>query len=396
MLILIVVWFMQFMLRGGGQCTVGSIGYIHACAVQFTVGVGQKMASANFLEEALSTDVDELAVSAIVGSLENNLVTSAPSSSTASGAITTGVKNHVNSVISNGAPVSSEKHGLSSGVGSVNTIVLNDASKTNTIQTPNLGQVKVVASVTGEVTNRPNFVNQVTSSIGLTQTTISNLAKGQESVRILPPTSSQTAVGMNINNARLPLTTQHVGALQNGNVALTSLQSQTVVNPATTVVSQTHLPSSTNVNKQITQTIGVLNTLDPTKAGGSAVVIKTSGNQLGPQVSLASAVMPVPMSVNSSVPMTATSINNVVTGSTVTTSGTSVVTLAKPLTQTVAAIGSQGNIISGNVQILNMNALRPSTPGIVTQKGPLRVVSGNPLVRAGTGTGVQGVSKARL
>ena len=371
-------------------------GYIHACAVQFTVGVGQKMASANFLEEALSTDVDELAVSAIVGSLENNLVTSAPTSSTTSGAITTGVKNHVNSVISNGAPVSSEKHGLSLGAGSVNTSALNDASKTNTTQTANLGQVKVVASVGGEVTNRPNFVNQVTSSIGLTQTTLSNLAKGQESVRILLPTSSQTAVGMNINNARLPLTTQHVGALQNGNVALTSLPSQTVVNPATTVVSQTQLSSNTNVYKQIkriTQTVGELNPLDTAIAGGSAVVIKTSGNQLVPQVSIASAVMPVPMSVNSSVPMTATSLNSVVTGSTVTTSGTSVVTLAKPLTPTVATIGSQGNLISGNVQILNVNALRPSTPGIVTQKGPLRVVSGSPLVRAGGG--VQGVRMAQ-
>lgn len=37
------------------------------------------MASAEFLEQALSTDVDENAVNAIVGSLENHLVTSVPS-----------------------------------------------------------------------------------------------------------------------------------------------------------------------------------------------------------------------------------------------------------------------------------------------------------------------------
>lgn len=37
------------------------------------------MASAEFLEQALSTDVDENAVNAIVGSLENQLVTSVPS-----------------------------------------------------------------------------------------------------------------------------------------------------------------------------------------------------------------------------------------------------------------------------------------------------------------------------
>lgn len=366
--------------------------HVCACAVQFTVGVGQKMASANFLEEALSTDVDESAVSAIVGSLENNLVTSAVSASSASGTLTGGIKNHVNSAVSNGAPVSSEKHSPSPVAGAVNNIILNDASQTNTIQTSNLGQIKVIASVPGEVTSRPNFVNQVTtSSIGLTQTTLANLSKGQEPVRILVPTSSQTTGGMNINNARLPLTTQHVGALQNGSVALTSLPSQTVVNPTTTVVSQNQLSSSANVNKQIPQTIGVINALDPTKAGGSAVVLKASGNQLGTQASIASAVMPVPMSVNSSAPMTATSINSVVAGSTVTTSGTSVMTLAKPLTQSMTAIGSQGNLLSGNVQILNVNALRQSTPGMVQQKGPIRVVSGTPLVRSAGG--VQGVSK---
>lgn len=49
-----------------------------ACADQFTVGAWKKMASAKFLEEALSTDVDESAVNAIVGSLETQLVTSTP------------------------------------------------------------------------------------------------------------------------------------------------------------------------------------------------------------------------------------------------------------------------------------------------------------------------------
>lgn len=44
-----------------------------------TSGDFYKMASAEFLEQALSTDVDENAVNAIVGSLENQLVTSVPS-----------------------------------------------------------------------------------------------------------------------------------------------------------------------------------------------------------------------------------------------------------------------------------------------------------------------------
>jgi transcription initiation factor TFIID subunit 4 len=63
------------------------------------------MASAKFLEEALSTDVDESAVSAIVGSLENQLVTSS------SGAAVAATQNHVNSAISNGGTVVPPKHG---------------------------------------------------------------------------------------------------------------------------------------------------------------------------------------------------------------------------------------------------------------------------------------------
>lgn len=47
---------------------------LSACAHHFTVGARQKMASTQFLEEALSTDVDESAVNALVGSLETQLV----------------------------------------------------------------------------------------------------------------------------------------------------------------------------------------------------------------------------------------------------------------------------------------------------------------------------------
>ncbi|XP_044269898.1 transcription initiation factor TFIID subunit 4 isoform X2 [Tribolium madens] len=62
------------------------------------------MASAKFLEEALSTDVDESAVSAIVGSLENQLVTSSTT------APASAAQNHVNSAISNGGTVGPPKH----------------------------------------------------------------------------------------------------------------------------------------------------------------------------------------------------------------------------------------------------------------------------------------------
>lgn len=51
-------------------------GYVvYACAHQSAIRVGQKMASVKFLEEVLSKDVDENAFSAIVVSLESELVT---------------------------------------------------------------------------------------------------------------------------------------------------------------------------------------------------------------------------------------------------------------------------------------------------------------------------------
>lgn len=79
------------------------------------------MASAKFIEEALSTDVDESAVNAIVGSLETQLVTSGPASSVQH---TTALsQNHINSAISNGGP----KHeGIANGE-SVNVAVSADS-----------------------------------------------------------------------------------------------------------------------------------------------------------------------------------------------------------------------------------------------------------------------------
>ncbi|CAG4977837.1 unnamed protein product [Colias eurytheme] len=54
------------------------------------------MASAEFLEQALSTDVDENAVSAIVGTLENQLVTSVPSASSQNNIVNVIPTNNIN------------------------------------------------------------------------------------------------------------------------------------------------------------------------------------------------------------------------------------------------------------------------------------------------------------
>jgi len=351
---------------------------IDACAVQFTVGARQKMASAKFLEEALSTDVDESAVNAIVGCLENQLGTSTPSATPQQGSPPEVTPNHMNSAISNGGAVSSQKHGASP-VDSMNNVLINDANKTNassmaTTQTTTIGQINtVLGSVPGTVINRPNYVNQVSTSLGLTQTSLANLTKGQEPVRILYPAASQASATPTTNN-RVTFPAQTVTTLQNGNVGITSLP---VVNPGATV-SQNPQPTSTSVGTTVTsKPVGVISPQEQAKSSSPALVIKTSGAPLTTQtVSVPSGVMSVPLSVNSSIAMAGTTLNSVVTGSTAPTNVTGVVTVTKALTSTVAT--SSANILPGNL-VLNVNAVRPATPGAAAQKtvGP-RLLIGTP------------------
>lgn len=87
------------------------------------------MASAKFLEEALSTDVDESAVNAIVGSLENQLVTSTPQASSQTGSTIVINQNHVNSAISNGGTVAPQKHGTIANGDSISGVSATDGNK---------------------------------------------------------------------------------------------------------------------------------------------------------------------------------------------------------------------------------------------------------------------------
>ncbi|XP_030756242.1 transcription initiation factor TFIID subunit 4 isoform X5 [Sitophilus oryzae] len=80
------------------------------------------MASAKFLEEALNTDVDESAVSAIVGSLENQLGSSTPHSQSQNSGLQ---QNHVNSPISNGGTAAPQKHGTIANGDSISASVSN-------------------------------------------------------------------------------------------------------------------------------------------------------------------------------------------------------------------------------------------------------------------------------
>ncbi|CAH0545824.1 unnamed protein product [Brassicogethes aeneus] len=105
------------------------------------------MASAKFLEEALSTDVDESAVSAIVGSLETQLVTSAPPAAAQTGAGALLNQNHVN-----GGIVAPQKHGT---IANGDSISVNSTDGNKTQPNP----VKIVYT-------QGQAVNQVMASQG--------------------------------------------------------------------------------------------------------------------------------------------------------------------------------------------------------------------------------------
>lgn len=120
------------------------------------------MASANFLEEALSTDVDPSAVSALVGSLENQLVTSTPLVQSQTGAAPSAIAhNHVNSaIVSNGGtvPQVAQKHqtianGGDPMVADANKLVVNNSAAlppgTIIAGAPYINQTAVVASGAG-------------------------------------------------------------------------------------------------------------------------------------------------------------------------------------------------------------------------------------------------------
>lgn len=346
-----------------------------ACAVQFTVGFWHKMASAKFLEEALTTDVDESAVNAIVGSLETSLVGSTPSSSIQQGIAVNVNQNHLNSAISNGSSVSSQKHGvLNGGSESMNIILNSDTNKviscSNTHQSAASSVVNsVVASLHGNVSSS-GYVNQVSSNIGLVQSNITNINKPQESVKLVYPSNNQTATSIGGVN-RLTYPNNQTISLHNGNLGISTLTSHSVLSVSNanvqSVSSHNFSQAGANVNKQV----GVVG-MDQNKPTGTALVIKSGGNNHGPQgVPLSQGVV--------SVPMTLTGVNTAL-GTTTTSGVPGVVTLTKPVSQSVGSqqgiVGNNQSILPANVQILNVNAIRTGSPVQQGQKAaPQRVMT---------------------
>ncbi|XP_073975669.1 transcription initiation factor TFIID subunit 4-like isoform X2 [Rhodnius prolixus] len=327
-----------------------------ACADQFTVGFRQKMASAKFLEEALSTDVDESAVNAIVGSLETQLVTSSPAVPSQQGHTISVQQNHVNSTISNGARGSTMKHGVSNGGAESMNILLNaEPSKSATSEHHNAVNTRVVASLQAGAPSG-QYINQVGNSIGIVQS-VPDVNKSQDGVKLVYPSNNQS--GISVNN-RVCYTNQNV-TLPNGNIGLTS-----------NAVLQTSAQSFSQAGSCVNKVSGQSGMEQP-KPTGTALVIKSGVNSS--QSASPIATMTLTGNTNSIGVATSTGVPGVVT-------------LTKPLTQ---AVGTQQTIVGGtpqivptNVQILNVNALRAATPGQGGGKTlPQRVMIGTPQMVGG-------------
>ncbi|CAL7940315.1 unnamed protein product [Xylocopa violacea] len=324
------------------------------------------MASAKFLEEALSTDVDESAVNAIVGSLETQLVTSTPAVSghQVSSASVSQQNHQVNSGISNGGTITAvqpQKHGVSNGGGATTVNSLMTQEVTKSITTSTLLPVNVVTSntVAPQVTTQQQqqhtqsavppaaYINQVTTNqVTSNQTTnIPSLTKTHEPVKIIYPTVGQVIATAGVANAnnKLSFPAQTVGQLANGTLGITS---QAVLQTTSNVVSNVGSVSETG-----SQTVASVN-----KSTGTALVIKTSVAPSG--------MVSVPMSVPVSVAGNAVS------------------------TALQGKAGVTSTIVPSNVQILNVNTMRPGTPVAGQQAGKQvapRVVIGQHMLGARPG-----------
>ncbi|XP_014240499.1 transcription initiation factor TFIID subunit 4 isoform X2 [Cimex lectularius] len=302
------------------------------------------MASATkFLEEALSTDVDESAVNAIVGSLETQLVTSSPAPVNSQGQPISVQHNHVTSSISLGARSAPLKHGVSNGgADSMNILLNQDNGKGGGGQDHhNAVNTVVVGASAGQ------FINQLANNLGLVQGTVN---KPEDGIKIIYPSNNQS---VSVNN-RVCYVNQSL-TLPNGSIALTS-------NSDSLKSVQTFTQAGANVNKNA-QTVA-----DQSKPTGTAVVIKSA------------------LSSSQSSPITTMTNANSLGG----TSTTGVVTLAKPINQTVGGqqtiVGGTPQIMPANVQIVNVNTLRANTPSSAGgAKGavPSRVMIGTPQMVGG-------------
>lgn len=255
-------------------------------------------------------------------------------------------------------------HRVSNGGGATTVNSLMNQEVTKSITTSTLLPVNVVTSntVAPQVTTQQQqhtqsavppaaYINQVTTNqVTSNQTTnIPSLTKTHEPVKIIYPTVGQVIATTGVANAnnKLSFPAQTVGQLANGTLGITS---QAVLQTTSNVVSNVGSVSETG-----SQTVASVN-----KQTGTALVIKTSVAPSG--------MVSVPMSVPVSVAGNAVS------------------------TALQGKAGVTSTIVPSNVQILNVNTMRPGTPVTGQQAGKQvapRVVIGQHML--GTRPGAPGV-----
>ncbi|XP_028131155.1 transcription initiation factor TFIID subunit 4 isoform X3 [Diabrotica virgifera virgifera] len=225
------------------------------------------MASAKFLEEALSTDVDESAVSAIVGSLENQLVTSTPPASSQTGSAIVINQNHVNSAISNGGTVAPQKHGtIANGdsISGVNAISANDGNK----QVNNANAMLIGTNTGGPVTT--SYVNQ---SVAID----SNANKPSDGVKLVYSQGNQVMSNSGtIIQTRVTLPNGTIGGLPPQTVLQTTPTNvQTIQNKQPTLVLKSSgAPGATGL---VTVPMNVASSMG--QANNGTLLIKTENGQ---------------------------------------------------------------------------------------------------------------------
>ncbi|XP_058790508.1 transcription initiation factor TFIID subunit 4-like isoform X3 [Phymastichus coffea] len=331
------------------------------------------MASAKFLEEALSTDVDESAVNAIVGSLETQLVTSSSTNNVAGQArnhevSTAEAKPAVNGTNSSGSGSSTETNDNTSPRATATASPHGMTANSSPQPSPTSSAVVVVTSAPQQ--QQANFVNQVTTNqVAIAGAGATQLAKVQaEHLKIVYSGTGQVITAANVVNANASKITfpagQNVAQLANGSLGVVTTQTVLQQQPQQQQQQQPQQQTASNAvanvqtvtaaaQQQCNTNQATINLNKPT-----ALVIKTSGAPGG--------MVSVPMSVPVTV---AANITN---------------------TQQQAKPGVTSTIVPSNVQILNVNAMRPGTTPVAGQQQGKQVASRvviNPHVmtgRAGT------------
>ncbi|XP_049818694.1 transcription initiation factor TFIID subunit 4 isoform X2 [Aethina tumida] len=268
------------------------------------------MASAKFLEEALSTDVDESAVNAIVGSLENQLVTSTPAASAHGTAGAVLSQNHVNSAIPNGGIVGpQQKHGtvangdsITDPAKSVNSaMIVGGPALTTSFDARTASEPVKIVYTQGQASQVLPRVSIPNGTLGLQQTVLQSNAAGKQPTLVLKTSGAQAPSGivtvpMNVTStvpqANNQLTLQSFPGLQPGQQGALLLKTENgqyqllrVGPPAAANLTNTSQPSGQPVTFRMQTVVTqpqISTATSPAQAGGTTTV--TSAPQAGQTV----------------------------------------------------------------------------------------------------------------